>query len=201
MKDNSIHSFRVLIAACDASFGVLGVSPLDREQRDCLLDPKRAEEAYAMVDDLEARVGLHPDVANMARMFIEHNEAAHEAMERRDAMEKAADAQRDGFNEWRTIPVPDVVRVFGFIDESWHNDACARATLKLSDGTVLWLWCEHIDISDREPGFMRFALQHSHDDQSTDAYTTLYEGESEREVAQAIALAIAAHSRIPTGAC
>lgn len=48
---------------------------------------------------------------------------------------------------------PDVERVLlncGFVDESWHNDVCARFTRNRDDGRTACIWVDHIDPAQRE---------------------------------------------------
>jgi hypothetical protein len=46
------------VASINEEFAALRLPPVNGEQRECLCDPERVDEALAMLDDWEARVGL-----------------------------------------------------------------------------------------------------------------------------------------------
>jgi hypothetical protein len=52
------------------------------------------------------------------------------------------------------VTIPD-----GYVDHSWHNDACPRFEKQLPDGNYLVLWVNYADPKDRDyPNFPRFML-------------------------------------------
>jgi hypothetical protein len=93
-----------------------------------------------------------------------------------------------GFKEFPEIPVPAIVDIFGFCDESWHNDACARARLDLPHkGESLELWCNFPEHQNREetcygPRYLLSWCRHECDTNPV----ALFYSEDENEIASAI---------------
>jgi hypothetical protein len=69
MNNNSTWADTV-IDMLNGEFADKRYDMLGEDQIDCLIDYERAEEADAMIDDFEARLGVSVETCNEARDFI-----------------------------------------------------------------------------------------------------------------------------------
>lgn len=64
------------------------------------------------------------------------------------------------FTDQPEIEFPKALRDRGFLDDAWHNDASAKASIRLhEDDRVLVVWCAQADPQQREiPGAPKFSV-------------------------------------------
>jgi hypothetical protein len=95
------------------------------------------------------------------------------------------------FRDFDEIQFPEFAKRLGFEDNSWSNDACARATRPLVPGREITLWVDYDDKAERETGGGKFSVvveSVDADGALTDEREpeTVYEGESAAEAEAAI---------------
>ncbi len=87
------------------------------------------------------------------------------------------------FKEHPTLVFPQWAIDLGFEDESWHNDACARTTLRFPKtideraDLLITLWVNYPEYEDREIG-PRFGLV-MNDAEDYECLLSFYSGENE----------------------